>query len=603
MSPERLPFATAKLSRNAARPEPRIAEIGTWLGQFSRTLKTCRLYEAANPNTVRFREELAGNLVAMLDRHGSFRLEFTAQQVLCEEHVVMGATSREDNFAMPFFRDGLFALSFAPGIEPSEVQRLVDILLRVTSRVSTGGEDLVTLLWDADLPHLGVSYVSAETDTDLGDAGVANDAPAPRGRLMPWPASVPDGAGGSSAPEVAGAKGADGAAAGAGAPVRAIDFGPAPRSEDWRACEPAADVELAFAALDETSAVDVDAFVTRMHAERAEPLAIAAMALVRDAQGADPTNEDRDDLVEILERVLREAISAARWSDARAAVACLGECTAGYWDGSLLLSELAQPDSAVTTALAKQLDELPLAETNEFAAFATSLGASSIEWLMAIVAQAQQQRTRRVLLRTLVEMCEGNPERLAPWLSDPRWYVVRNAVHVIGASGGEVPAGLFTMLLTHPEVRVRQEVVAALANCAPDDAQPLLLQLVRDPEASVRGSALFRLGARRNEEVSRALRALVADPAFRKRPEDEFRPVFSALGGCSTDEALPALEALLYESGGPRGASSAYVHSIARAIARIGTLSARTVLECGARSRHAAARDACRLVLRGTGHA
>jgi HEAT repeat protein len=220
---------------------------------------------------------------------------------------------------------------------------------------------------------------------------------------------------------------------------------------------------------------------------------------------------------------------------------------------------------------------------------------------MAIIAQAMQQRTRRVLLRTLVEMCEGNPERLAPWLSDPRWYVVRNAVHVIGASGGRVPAGMFTMLLTHPEVRVRQEVVAALANCAPDDAQPLLLQLVHDPEGSVRGPALFRLGARRNDDVSRALRALAADPGLRRRPEDEFRSVFSALGGCSTDEALPALEVLLYEFGGPRDASPAYLQSIARAIARIGTPAARTVLDCATRSRNVAARDACRLVLKGTG--
>jgi len=603
MSPERLPSATAKLNRSPARPEPRIAEIATWLGQFSRTLKTCRLYEGANPNTVRFREELAGNLAALLERHGTFRLEFSAQQVLCEEHVVMGATSREDNFAMPFFRDGLYALTFVPGIESSEVQRLVDILLRVTSRVSRVTEDLVTLLWDADLSHLGVSYVSAETDVDLGDAGDAHEAPAPQGRLMPWPARVPDGSGGLGAPEAAGAKGAEGASAGAVAPAQANDFCPAPRAEDWRAWEPAADVELAFAALDETSAVDVDAFVTRMHAERAEPIPIAAMALVRDALGADPAHEDRDDLVEVLERILREAISTANWSDARAAVACLSECTAGYWDGTLLMSELAQPDSTVTAALAKQLDELTIAETNEFAAFAVSLGASSIEWLMAIVAQAGQQRTRRVLLRTLVDMCEGNPERLAPWLSDPRWFVVRNAVHVIGASGGRVPVGMFAPLLTHPEVRVRHEVVTALANCAPDDGQPLLLQLMRDPEASVRGPALYRLGARRNDEVSRALLELVADPAFRKRPEDEFRSVFSALGGCSSNRALPSLEALLYESGGARGASSAYLQAIARAIARIGTLEAREALECGTRSRHAAARDACRTVLKGTGHA
>ena len=557
---------------------------------------------------MRFREELGANLVTLLERHGVFRLEFMANQVLCDEQVVHASSSRDDNFAMPFFRDGLYALTFRPGFEASEIESLVDLLLRVTSRAANSVEDLVTLLWDADLPHLGVSYVSSETDTEMGDAGdlPLEDAFTSKGRLMPWPEretaseSGEVGAGGMFGSAGAASSGAAGAAASEG---QASGLTALFRNEDWPAGAPGGNLEQGFAQLDATSALDVDAFMWRMRAERAEPVVAATLALVRNALQADPTEEDREDLVELIERVLRDAIAAASWSEAGDAVTCLADVTAGYWDATFLVHELAQPESPVTAALVRRLDEEPIGETNAFAAFARGLGASSIEWLMAIVALAHQQRTRRVLLRALIEMCEGNPERLAPWLTDPRWYVVRNAVHVIGASGGRVPTGLFQPLLAHPEVRVRQEIVAALAHATPEGAQPLLLQLVRDTDASVRGPALYRLGGRRNATVSSALLELVVEPGFRKRPEDEFRSVLLAVGGCSGDEALPILEAQLLESGGFLGSAAAYQQAVARCIARIGTYGAQTLLERGARSRQASVREACKLVLKGTAHA
>jgi hypothetical protein len=607
MPPDRVPLSSSRTGARATeRLEPHLADVATWLGQFARTLKTCRLYEARNPNTVRFREELAGSLGALLERHGSFRLEFTADQVLCDEQAVATATSRDDNFAMPFFRDGLYALSFRPGMEPAELERLLDILLRVTARAAEGREDLVTLLWDADLPHLGVSYVSAETDTGLDDAAdpLPEDAFTPRGRLMPWPArEAASESGEVGAGSRYGSAGQPGSVTSGAFTGDSANEPPGAHSEDWPIGEPEGELDRAYASLDATSAEDVDAFMTRMHLERGEPVAMGAIALVRDALQAQPNDQDRDDFVELLERVLRDAIAGASWAEAGEAVACLGECTADYWDATLLAQEFAEPESVVTNALVRRLDEAPIAETTEFAAFVRGLGASSIEWLMGIVALASQQRTRRVLLRTLIEMCAGNPERLAPWVGDPRWFVVRNAVHVIGAVEGGVPVGMFAPLVNHPETRVRREVVTALANAEPDDAQPLLLLLMHDPDPSVRWPALHRLGSRRDARVSKALLRMVSEPGFRKLPEEEIRPVLLALGNCSLDDALPALEEQLFESSGFLGGSTAYQQAIARCIARIGTPAAQVLLENGARSRHASVREACRLVLKGSSHA
>src|ERR1041385_7488936 len=97
MPPDRVPSSSSRAGARATEMlEPHLADVATWLGQFTRTLKTCRLYEARNPNAARFRVELAGTLGALLDRHGSFRLEFTAHQGLCDEPAGGDATPRTE---------------------------------------------------------------------------------------------------------------------------------------------------------------------------------------------------------------------------------------------------------------------------------------------------------------------------------------------------------------------------------------------------------------------------------------------------------------------------------------------------------------------------
>ena len=54
------------------------------VGQFARTLKTCRLYDAANPTVVRFRQETETSLRRTLEALGTLVLKFTADDVLYE---------------------------------------------------------------------------------------------------------------------------------------------------------------------------------------------------------------------------------------------------------------------------------------------------------------------------------------------------------------------------------------------------------------------------------------------------------------------------------------------------------------------------------------
>lgn len=571
-------------------PDASVADVASWLGQFSRVLRTCRLYDGHNRTAVKFRAELGTAMGALLAARGAFRLECSAHQIHCDGHPVMVSRPGDDQFVMPFYRDGLRTLTFHPGATAGELEVIVDVLLRVTRRVDTGSDDLVTLLWAADLPHIDMTYVDAETDVDLGDEGDdgSRGGPGPANRpMLPWPGSGGGGAAAAAEGEPADAAAAEGRL----------------RSDDWLAGEPAHELDGRYRALEATSRTDLDQFASLLLQERGDRLVHATIGLVRDAQRAPLREEDRAALTDLLERALADAIAVAGWPDAREAIAGLSALTAGLWDAAPLIDRLVPPDSPVTGALGRALDEGTVADLTAFVECARALGPGAVPWLMRLLALASHERTRQTLRRALTALCEGTPERLAPWLTDEREHVVRSAIAIMGATAGGALPALLRPVVPHPEPGVRHEVIAALAHTDLETARPLLLALLHDSEASIRRAVLQRLGAARNPAVSAALLAIMRAPDFRTRPVEEVRAVTTALGGCAGDEALPYLEAQLYAPRWFSMGAGPHCQMIARCIRRLGTPAALATLERGARARRAATRAACRLVLRAAGHA
>ncbi len=603
MSSEPDPLRAPEITGAAVpSPESKTADVAVWLGHFSRTLKTCRLYEPSNPTTIKFREGLGDRFLALIEAHGAVALEFATNEVRSDGQVVLTARSRDDNFAMPFYRDGIRTLTFQPGVTAAELDTLIDVVLLVTSRKSNGGEDLVTLLWDSDLTHVDMKYVSAETDADLGDDGentthATIEQPADP---VPWPV----GAVGARA-DAGSSDGPGQATTRTGVRLELVpnEGATALRSEDWLASDPVHELEACYDEMEPTRAEEAERFALELQQERAPQLVSRMLALVRTTFASELRDDDRAEITSLLRRLLLEAIGDARWSGAKEIAECLTESAIGMWDPSPLLAELTQPDSFVTASVVRHLDTGSGTELSEFTAFVRTLGAPAAQWLMCIVAQAEHQRTRRTLLRSITDLYDGSTECLAPWLADERWYVVRNAVIVVGSAEGGAPASLLRPLVGHPEPRVRQEVVAALAHVPPDAARPLLLELLGDSEPAIRSSAMHQLGTTRNAEAAAALLRIVLEPGFRKRPIEEVRSATNALGGCGGDEALPGLEAQLRAPHWFGGGDDSYCQAIARCLARLGTTASLAMLERGAASKTGATRDACRLVLKGMNRA
>jgi len=578
--------------------------VSAWVQQLARTLKTCRLYDGENPTVIKFREETARDLVRLLAAGAPLTLGFTSTDVLYDGTSLYAARSREDNLARPFFRDGISAITFHPGIDAPAVERFLDQVLRVTA-ANAADEDLVTLLWDAEIPHLDFQYVPTVGEGDLGTDGSGGgefgfDArgddtrsgarPGEGGRdgtggargaaatsLIPWPAT--------GLPATGGVVSAAGGESGGG------DL--PGRSDDWQTKDCAVDIEPAFARLEAMSQAELERFRRESAEEAKESCAASALRAIGDSLAAGPTREDRLELGHVLPRVLLETTRTAQWKAARAALSLLRECDLPDWSTCDLTRALLDAQANLTPQCVAALDQQSAEEVEAFLVFAKELGSDGSEWLMTILSQSQQKRVRRPLTKVIAELCRQHPERLRPWITNPEWYVVRNVVHILGWIGGAGVVRLLREASTHQEPRVRQEVVAALNVADHAEARPILLRMLDTTDGRVLSAVLNQLSGQRDPAVAKKLLEYVLDPALGERPAEESHMIFVALASCAGDEVLPPLETKLSEGGWLARTPEPYRRALASCIARIGTPNALEVLRRGARARRPAIRIAC----------
>src|SRR5262245_46827519 len=556
----RIPRTTTEASETV--PPAAVRDVSGWINHLVRALKTCRLYDGNNPTVVRFREELHQGLKELLDRLGPVKLEVTSREILYEGASVYLARSRDDNLSGTFHRDGIHTLTFFPGVEAREIDAFLDQILRVTGPAADD-DDLVTLLWEQNLPSLAVEAVPFEGDVDGAGADEA-DEPAP----TPWPGAT---SGGEAAP----APGATGS-----------------RSDDWHIAEDPGDVDSAFSGLEASAPTESVRFKTEYDAELQLPIVTGMVEVLADALGV-ASAEDRAELGRFLPRVLREAITLGEWAAARKLLAQMRGCDP-QWSTETFFASLATASDLVTRKAVSALDRQSDEEVAEFLELAADLGTGAVEWLMVVLAESQQKRARRPLARSIAMLVKEEPQRVLRWLSDPRWYVVRNVVHILGWIGGDPVSGYLNAVATHPEMRVRREALATLSQCSPAIARPILLTMLESAEPRLFTIILQQLSLIADPEVATRLVALLRDEHFHDRSEDERRAVFMALAA-QGDPVLARLEEELNRGGRFGQSLDFHWQSLALCIARIGTPSALRVLDRGLKSPKTGIRKACQL--------
>jgi HEAT repeats len=175
-------------------------------------------------------------------------------------------------------------------------------------------------------------------------------------------------------------------------------------------------------------------------------------------------------------------------------------------------------------------------------------GPTAVECLMEDLATERERGRRALLLGVLAEVARGHHQRVAAHLSDPRWFVARNAVTILYRTGGPESAPLLLQACRHREPAVRREAIRGLLVVSGLDSLQELSMLAGDSDASVRSALITALGGVTVPGAATALAKLVH--VFRE-PADR-RLAMEALSRHPSQEATDALAELASTKSKPR---------------------------------------------------
>jgi HEAT repeat protein len=165
--------------------------------------------------------------------------------------------------------------------------------------------------------------------------------------------------------------------------------------------------------------------------------------------------------------------------------------------------------------------------------------------MMERLAVEESLPARRVLLESLVACGTAAVPLLTGFLGDGRWFVVRNAISILGEIRAPEAAASLPPLLHHRDIRVAREAIRALTRIGGSRAVGILLQLVEAENQELSRHALLSLGATKNQAAVPTLLKLVNRPDPLVKEAELKKGAIKALGEIGAAEAVPALASLL----------------------------------------------------------
>ena len=552
-----------------------------WFRQLARAIRTCRLYRSDSPMVVQIRSQLLPPLLRGIESHGAWSFRITPSEIfLLDEPVVRPAqrldgedgVGKETMLPFLFYRDGIRGLTFLPGLPPRDLDALFDAMVAASTGVHTH-DDLVTLMWQANTTHLQIDavpieltiYLSSRRPTGGGGGG------GQQGQSYVW-----SPAGGEIRADI-------GQLSGMAQGLHRDTF------DDWPLPLEGCDVAEAYQKIVPAMEFARMRLSTEWVGERSTDWTILAPDVLRQLGAMSPDADTRALLAHSAATWLAGAIQRSSWIEAQQTLELLREFDP---DGTITQEELSAAISALDVGtITERLDASETDDQARFFALTVSIGRPALDLACSVMALASKSRTRAAACTMLCYLCNDEPELLAPYVIDSRWYVARNAAFVLGQIGGPAVMRLLELASQHPEPRVRRQVVSSLGGVPADKRLPILLAQLDTRDPQLLAATLKMLTRTTNPTVARAILRQIEAPDFESRSEENQRALFGALGEVADDTAVPALTQLLHKGGWFARRTTERL-AAARTLQKIGSVMALAGLDAALRSRNEAVRAA-----------
>lgn len=438
------------------------------LRQLSLAIRTLQLYPEQHPQRKGATEPLQQRLEALLKLSPALELDISRSALTCHGTTVMRG---DDVTSIPrmLHGAGLRSLTLHRGLTGEETERLVEMFALTAGGTTSGGDDVVTLLWQANLTHVTHEAVDYQLFTDAG--------------ITPF------------------------SAISVGTPALVVVDSEPPPDVVARALEAEQlldeirrHLEEMPAPIFEISREEREELLREVAAEK-EPERVSR-DLARILEETLRLERDERAFVELLKSLsaaLAGRIAEGQLGIASVLVETLNRVRATREDLSDTMQQALEETLAGTfgepairqwTAL---LDEDPVGQAEPLRDLIQVFPVERLTLFVEVLGRLDTMRARRTLIDLLLPRVRETMAPLLPFVSDGRWYLVRNLVTLLSAGDPSRVLPVLRTIARHPEPRVRHEVVISVRRWPPALRQDFLTTAIRDVSAAVRIAALREL--------------------------------------------------------------------------------------------------------------
>jgi len=144
----------------------------------------------------------------------------------------------------------------------------------------------------------------------------------------------------------------------------------------------------------------------------------------------------------------------------------------------------------------------------------TRLGGVIAPAILEALGSEEDRNRRGRLVKALKAIGEPAFPSLADALRSPMWFVVRNALNVLGDVGTPALVEPIGRTLTHTDPRVRRAAARAVSKIGGSDAEKLLVGAINDRDAETQAEVLLCLGAMKAQSAVPALLEILKPKGF-----------------------------------------------------------------------------------------
>ena len=159
-----------------------------------KALRAFQLYDDNNPVRKRFVTSLREAFEQLWQEVEGLNLTIEEDRILLVGEEVYQSSSRSESLAFLLYKDGIRDVTFLPGVEGPEVDKILGVLQRAKMLKTAEAHDLLTMLWEQDLEFFTCRCVDQFTEGAVLPTAQAEEERAGLAQVLEAEAPTPQAA-------------------------------------------------------------------------------------------------------------------------------------------------------------------------------------------------------------------------------------------------------------------------------------------------------------------------------------------------------------------------------------------------------------------------